>query len=169
MVAPCDKYQGLVIGPDGQTVADPYGMIPTVADYTEWRHVARTLLDRAEQELLRAFELYGALDPDWDAGTRAAEARWQAMGGWMQQTLNMNFTWGGSIADMVSVAQAAACEIGVIEARIVAMGGDDSDIPTPPVNTGGGKGGGKAAKGGGIGMVLLLGLVVAFASSRRTR
>ena len=49
MVAPCDKYQGLVVGPDGQTVADPYGMFPTLADYSEWREVADRILTRAHE------------------------------------------------------------------------------------------------------------------------
>lgn len=171
MVAPCDKYQGLVYGPDGQTVADPYGMIPTLADYTEWREVARSILERANQQLGQEFEEHGALTEEETDTLGMLNAEWEEMGGWFEKAMaDMNWSWGPSINEVVRLAQDAACELGVIEARRVAKGGDWSDdIPTPPVDGTTTPGKGKGAKGGGIGLVLLLGLVVAFAASRRQR
>ncbi len=152
MVAPCDKYQGLVVGPDGQTVADPYGMIPTLGDYEEWRGVALALIERAERELDREREL--GLTPTVDslASVQLQRQTWESMGGALWQSLQeFNLTWGASIRAMVAIAQGAACNIGIIEARIVAGGGNVADdIPTPPDPPAG-----KGSKTGGLGVGLL--------------
>ncbi len=168
MVAPCDKYQGLVVGPDGQTVADPYGMIATLGDYEEWRAVASNLIARAVAELEREFAETGALDEADAAPVADLETRWANLGGAIAQSFE-NFpelSWAGPIVKMVELARDAACQIGIIEARTVAKGGDESDIPEPPpMPPGSGvKGGGK---GGGLGLLLLLGLVGLGLSERR--
>ena len=52
---------------------------------------------------------------------------------------------------MVAVAQQAACQLGIIEARIVAKGGEVADdVPTQPEPKQG-----KGAKVGGLGVGLL--------------
>ncbi len=152
MVAPCDKYQGLVVGPDGQTVADPYGMFPTLADYSEWREVADRILTRAEDQLAREAKDFGPLAPaDVDA-LEAVRETWNAEGNaYWQAFKEFNWLWGASISKMVVVAQQAACQLGIIEARIVAKGGEAADdVPTQPEQKQG-----KGAKVGGLGVGLL--------------
>lgn len=155
MVAPCDKYQGLVVGPDGQTVSDPWGMLPTLGDYEDWRGVARGLIDRAEAELTAYFNAHGAVPEEIANPVLALGERWADLGGAVKQAFS-NFgaiTWSDSIQQMVTLARDAACQLGVVEAERVALGGTEADIPTAPKPkpTGSGKG-----KGLGL-MILLLG------------
>jgi hypothetical protein len=158
MVAPCDKYQGLVVGPDGQTAADPYGLIATVGDYEEWRTVADVLIRRAEDELARENAVRGSIEPNAAATVLGLRQQWDDMGGWVAQSFQqMNFSWGPSIVAMVELAKNGACEFGIIEARIIEAGGTGAVVPTVPART---KGGGKAvgkAGGKGIGLVVMLG------------
>ncbi len=167
----CDKYQGLVIGPDGQTVADPYGMLPTIADYEEWREVADSILNRVEAELTLAFEHHGALPEAIFGPADKVRERWDDMGSAVDQLLDPNsITWGPTIVAMIDIARDAACQIGLVEKYRVDLGDDPADnIPTPvPTNGGtssGGKGSGKGGKGMGLGLVLLLGLA-AWGASR---
>lgn len=164
MVEPCDKYQGLVRGPDGQTVADPYGMLPTLGDYEEWYEVAGRLLTRAESELKRERALVGPANMDAaDVATVAAlRERYSDMGGALWQLIAPDdVTWGPAIVRVVELAREAACQIGVIEARILAQGGSGAVVPTGGV--GQGKSTGKSTgKGMGLGLVLALGLVAWF-------
>jgi hypothetical protein len=155
----CDKYQGLVIGPDGQTVADPFGMLPTMADYEEWRQVADQIITRAEDQLTRGFEEHGALPEEIFQPVEAVRLRWDEMGSVAAQLLAPdNVLWGSTIVSMVDIARDGACQIGLVEKWRVDLGGMEADdIPTPVVPTNGSssKGGGK---GMGLGLVLLLGL-----------
>lgn len=168
MVEPCDKYQGLVRGPDGQTVADPYGMIPTLGDYEEWYEVAGRLVARAEKELKRERDLVGPanMDPADVATVAALRQSYADMGGALWQLLAPDdVTWGPSIVRVVELAREAACQIGVIEARVVAQGGSTSVAPTGGL--GGGKGTGKATgKGMGLGFVVALGLLAWYQGSK---
>lgn len=157
MVQPCDKYQGLVVGPDGQTVTDPFGMLPTLADYEEWRGVALGLIERAEAELQRAFEEHGAPPEEIWQPVEAVRKRWEDMGSALDQSLQLDdMTWGSDIVAMVEIARDAACQIGVVEAFRVELGGEPSNVPTRPRPR---PGGGSSAKGTGKGMGL--GIVVA--------
>lgn len=152
MVAPCDKYQGLVVGPDGQTVADPYGMFPALSDYSEWREVADRILTRAELLLEREAAEFGPLTPSEVDPLEAVRETWNAEGNAFYQSFKeFNWLWGSSISKMVANAQAAACQLGIIEARIVEKGGEaPDDIPTQPEPKQG-----KGAKVGGLGVGLL--------------
>jgi len=146
MVAPCDKYQGLVVGPDGQTASDPYGKLATIADYEEWRAVASNLIDKAETELDRLFQRFGAPDEDTAAPVLNLRQRWEQLGSAISQSFQTfpEIGWAGSVVNMVELAKDAACQIGVVEARIIELGGIPSDYPTPtkPKKSGGSKGGG---------------------------
>lgn len=157
MVQPCDKYQGLVVGPDGQTVADPYGFVPTLADYEEWRSVALNLIERAEAELQRNFELHGALMPEDAAPVESLRVRYDALGSTIDQAFSFDdITWGPAIVQMVELARDAACQIGVVEQRIIDDGGDPNDIPAVPKPGASGKSSSKGTgKGMGLGLVLL--------------
>lgn len=159
----CDKFQGLVIGPDGQTVADPYGMLPTIADYEEWREVADHIITRAEAEQTRAFEEHGAPPEEIWRPLEAVRQRWDEMGSAVDQLLAPDsMTWGPTIVAMVDIARDGACQIGLIEKFRVDLGGMEvDDIPTPIPGNGGtssSKGSGKGGKGMGLGLVLLAGL-----------
>jgi hypothetical protein len=168
MVEPCDKYQGLVVGPDGQTVADPYGILPTIADYEEWHEVALSIIERAEAERTAAYELFGALPEEIWQPLDLIRERWAAMGGAMAQLLNPNAVlWGSTIVKMVEIARDAACQLGLIEVfRVEIAGGEPTvNVPKPPplVPTNGSSSAkGSSSKGGGkgmgLGLVLLLGL-----------
>lgn len=160
MVAPCDKFQGLVVGPDGQTVQDPWGMLPTLGDYEDWRGVARGLIDRAEAELSAYFEAHGAVPEDLAGPVLGLGERWEALGGAVKQAFQ-NFgavTWSDSIQRMVTLARDAACQIGIVEAARIELGGTEADIPTPPPSRPKptGKGGGK-----GKGILVALALIAA--------
>jgi hypothetical protein len=167
VVAPCDKYQGLVVGPDGQTVADPYGMLPTLADYEEWRGVADNLITRAEAELTRFFEEHGAIPEDIYIPVEAVRARWDEMHNAIGQAFAdfPQVSWGSTIEKMVQIARDGACQIGVVESDRVLLGGEPTDTPTDvdrPAN------GGKGTKTGkGIGGLLLILAAAYFAGGRR--
>lgn len=167
----CDKYQGLVVGPDGQTVADPYGMLPTIADYEEWRTVADNILQRVEAELELAFEHHGAIPDDIFSPADKVRERWDDMGSAVDQLLAPDsITWGPTIVSMVDIARDAACQIGLVEKYRVELGDEPADnIPTPVVPTNGSSSKGSSSKGGGkgmgLGLVLLLGLA-AWGASR---
>jgi hypothetical protein len=166
VVAPCDKYQGLVAGPDGQTVTDPYGLVPTLGDYEEWRGVADQLLTRAEAELQREFETGGALMPEDVAPVEALRDRWNETYNAVAQAFAdfPQISWGPNIDAMVQIASEAACQIGIIEARIVEAGGAPNELPERPA-PGPIKGGGKSGKG--MGGLLLILAVAYFAGGRR--
>lgn len=169
MVKPCDKYQGLVVGPDGQTVTDMWGVLPTLGDYEEWRGVAHGLITRAETELTKWFEEHGAIPDDLYLPVEAVRARWDAMGGVLEQSFtDPTFLWSSDITKMVEIAKDAACQIGVVEAERVKLGGTPTDLPTPrdPMPPGGSssKGGGK---GMGLGLVLLVGAWALFGGRDR--
>lgn len=168
MVAPCDKYQGLVVGPDGQTVADPYGMLPTLSDYEEWRGVADNLITRAEAELTRYFEEHGAIPEEVYTPVEAVRARWDEMHGAIGQSFAdfPQISWGSTIEKMVQIARDGACQIGVIEAERVELGGFEEPHPsdTRPANGGSGKG---TKTGKGMGGLLLILAVAYFAGGRR--
>lgn len=164
---PCDKYQGLVVGPDGQTVADPYGILPTIADYEEWHAVVLGIIERAEAERTAAYELYGALPEEIWQPLDLIRERWADMGGAMAQLLSPNAVlWGSTIVKMVEIGRDAACQLGLIEKFRVDLGGEPTDnVPKPPplVPTNGSSSAkGSSSKGGGkgmgLGLVLLLGL-----------
>ncbi len=130
MANPCEKFQGLVVGPDGQTVADPYGWVPTLADYEEWREVALGIFRRIDKELEREKAVTGEAD---DTVLKSLRARWDDLGTAVTQSFSFNFTWGPSINKMVTLAQDAACELGQVEARTIAGGGGAaSGIPSKP-------------------------------------
>jgi hypothetical protein len=155
MVAPCDKYQGLVVGPDGQTVADPYGKLATIVDYEEWRAVASNLIDKVEAELQRMFDKYGAPDEETAGPVLSLRERWNELGSAISQSIQTfpEISWAGSIVSMVELAKDAACQIGVVESRIIELGGIPNDYPTPPARpASGGKGKGTAL------MLVILGL-----------
>ena len=166
MVAPCEKYQGLVVGPDGQTKADPYGIVPTLGDYEEWRGVAERLLDRAEAELQREFETHGALMPEDAAPLEALRDRFNQTWNAIAQAFAdfPDLGWGDNIQTMVDIAAEAACQLGIIEARIIEAGGEPNDIPAKP-EPGPTKGGGKSGKG--MGGLLLILAVAYFAGGRK--
>lgn len=168
MVAPCDKYQGLVVGPDGQTVADPYGMLPTLSDYEEWRGVADNLITRAEAELTRYFEEHGAIPEEVYTPVEAVRARWDEMHGAIGQAFAdfPQVGWGSTIEKMVQIARDGACQIGVVEADRVELGGMPTDTPTDtrPANGSTGKGG---KTGKGMGGLLLILAVAYFAGGRK--
>lgn len=168
MVAPCDKYQGLVVGPDGQTVSDPFGFVPTLADYEEWRAVTIGIIERAEQELAREVQVRGAVSESEAAAVESLRVRWDAMGNAIVQSFEFNFTWGPSIVEMVGLAQDAACQLGEVEARIVEAGGAESKLPTQPDRPSkkGAKGGGKGA---GLGLVLGIGFALYLMGERKRR
>lgn len=146
MVAPCDKYQHLVVGPDGQTVESPWGMIPTAGDYEDWRGVADRIIGQAESALLALFEKNGALLPEVAEPVEALRLRWQQMGGAIADLLKTfpEMTWGPSIASAVELARDAACQLGIVEAQGVKL-----DIPQARPATG----------GKGKGLFLMLGLL----------
>lgn len=163
----CDKYQTLVFGPDGQTVADPFGVLPTVADYEEWREVANSILGRAEAQLTLAFEEHGALPEEIYLPVEAVRARWDEMGSALDQLLAPDsILWGQTIVRMVDIARDGACQIGLVEKFRVDLGGmetDDIPTPDPPANGNGSSSkGSSSSKGGGkgmgLGLVLLAGL-----------
>jgi hypothetical protein len=140
-------------------------MIPTLGDYEEWRAVADVLITRAEAELTRFFEEHGAIPEPWYLPVEAVRNRWDGMGGALQQSLtDPQFTWAPAIVSMVDIAKDGACQIGVVEAERIRLGGEPSNIPDPPAIPPGSssKGGGK---GMGLGLVLLLGLA-AWGASR---
>lgn len=167
MVAPCDKYQGLVVGPDGQTVADPYGVLPTLSDYEEWRGVADNLITRAEAEMQLLFEEQGAIAEDVWKPLEAVRLRWDEMHGAIGQAFAdfPQVGWGSTIEKMVQIARDAACQIGVIEAERIEYGGEPQDTPTMPDRNG--NGGAKAKGGKGMGGLLLILAAAYFVSERR--
>lgn len=169
MVDPCDKYQDLVVGPDGQTVTDPFGLLPTMADYEEWRGVADTLIKRADNEVTKFFEEHGAPPEEIWQPVEALRVRWDNMGTGMEQQFTLDdLTWGSDIVAMVEIARDAACQIGVVEAARVELGGEPSDIPTQPKRpSGGGSSAKGTGKGMGLGMVLALVAVGLFMGDRR--
>ena len=170
MVKPCDKFQYLVVGPDGQTVDDMWGMLPTMGDYEEWRGVAQGLLARAETELTKWFEEHGAIPDEIYLPVEAVRARWDAMGGVVEQSFtDPTFLWSSDITAMVEIAKDAACQIGVVEDYRVKAGGMPTDLPAKPPRPGvkpgsGVKGGGK---GMGLGLVLLVGAWALFGGRDR--
>lgn len=154
MVAPCDKYQGLVVGPDGQTVADPYGLVPTLGDYEEWRAVVLGLIEQSEAELQREREVRGTVAPDDAAAVEALRVRWDELGNAFVASFDWDITWGPDISRMVQLGQDAACQLGIVEARIVAAGGSEgAPKPAKPRPSSGGK---ATGKGMGVGLVVAL-------------
>ncbi len=136
---PCEKYQGLVVGPDGQTVADPFGIIPTLGDYEEWRAVTATIITRVERELVREQQVTGVIDSTNAAMVANLSVRWEAMGSAIVQSFDFNFTWAPAIVEMVDLARDAACLLGEVEARVIAAGGGASSTPAAPVRPAEGK------------------------------
>lgn len=169
MVEPCEKYQGLVVGPDGQTVTDPFGMLPTLADYEEWRGVADQLIKRADAEVTKFFEEHGAPPEEIWRPVEALRVRWDDMGSAVEQAFQLDdMTWGSDIVAMVEIARDAACQIGVVEAARVELGGEPSEIPTKPKPKPGGSSAKGTGKGMGLGIVVAL-VVVGFAMEGRKR
>jgi hypothetical protein len=168
MVDPCDKYQALVVGPDGQTVTDPFGILPTLADYEEWRGVADVLIQRADAEVSTYFEEHGAPPEEIWQPVEALRVRWDNMGTAVEQAFQLDdLTWGSDIVAMVEIARDAACQIGVVEAARVELGGMESDIPTQPKpSSGGGSSSKGTGKGMGLGLVLLVAGLAIFGDRR---
>jgi hypothetical protein len=162
MVKPCDKFQSLVVGPDGQTVTDPYGMIPSWADYEDWRAVTDSILTRAEGEITRWYEEHGAVPEEIYKPVEAVRERWDATGTVVEQLFSPDsLSWGPEIVSMVVIAQDAACQIGEVEFYRVQAGGKPSNVPARPANGNGSSSkGASSSKGGGKGMGLGLVLLV---------
>lgn len=136
-MTPCQKYQYLVRGPDGQTVADPYGMVPTLGDLEEWKTVVSSILRRVRQELERGGDsVPGNLRQRYEGIAARADDLPSA---W---SFDLNTTYGPAIVEAVKVAQDAACLLGQVEQAIVDAGGEAMDEPTKPVGANGKKNGG---------------------------
>jgi hypothetical protein len=132
-------------------------MLPTLADYEEWRGVADSLITRAEAELQLLFEEYGAPAEEVAQPLLDVRARWDEMHGAIGQAFAdfPQVSWGPTIERMVQIARDGACQIGVIEAERVALGGIPGDTPTMPDRGGSTTGKGKGL-GLGLGLVIIL-------------
>lgn len=160
---PCDRYQPWVRTSSGQSPADPYGLVPTSADYGEWLDVADLFIVLVEDNVDVYQTLAGATE--WPAVAVALREQYDNLG-------NRYTTWpsGDLIRIAAALAVDAACKLGQLEDAIIQHGGEAA-IPfkhqaKPPAPTPGVLDQAGETAGNLLNILLLGGLIWAWMETR---
>ena len=152
MAEACDRYQPFVVTSTGLTVADPFGVIPTNSDYSEWLDLIVRF-----NEIIEANVALGA-QTAWAAEDVAAVDAIQVRYDALPSRWNP-FTTQSDIYKARDLAVDAACALGIVEDHLIAyqikpvIPFNPQNVPREPDSIAE-----DVAQGAGLGVVLLLGV-----------